>query len=135
MTSQPSAAVPNKSFSCPDGSWTLDFSALQITAQQLKALGQLPQRHGLPAAIRRLFSGQVVNPSENRSALHALLRASGPQPGIDLSAVQRPDAAAEPDPCWHWRLAAGPLAGGRCAGRGRKRCSGALAVTPGRTAP
>src|SRR5690625_1203722 len=85
MTSQPSAAVPNKSFSCLDGSWTLDFSALQITAQQLEALGQLPQRHGLPAAIERLFAGQVVNPSENRAALHTLLRAAGPQPGIDRS--------------------------------------------------
>src|SRR5690625_48912 len=85
MTSQPSAAVPNKSVSCLDGSWTLDFSALQITAQQLEALGQLPQRHGLPAAIERLFAGQVVNPSENRAALHTLLRAAGPQPGIDRS--------------------------------------------------
>lgn len=85
MTNQSSAAALKENFICPDGSWTLDFSALQMTAQQLEALGQLPQQHGLPAAIRRLFSGQVVNPSENRAALHTLLRASGPQPGIDRS--------------------------------------------------
>ena len=52
----------------------LDFSRQRIDADALQALIERADAVGLRAHIEALFSGAVVNESENRAALHTLLR-------------------------------------------------------------
>jgi len=51
-----------------------DFSKQRITAQTLGLLAALARERGLAAAIDRLFSGEAVNVTEKRPALHTALR-------------------------------------------------------------
>ncbi len=52
----------------------LDYSKQRVNDDVLSALEQLFCQLKLPEAIRDLFSGEVVNKSENRPALHSQLR-------------------------------------------------------------
>ncbi|HUG03843.1 MAG TPA: glucose-6-phosphate isomerase [Steroidobacteraceae bacterium] len=52
----------------------LDFSRQRIDADALQALIERADAVGLRGRIEALFSGAVVNESENRAALHTLLR-------------------------------------------------------------
>jgi glucose-6-phosphate isomerase len=52
----------------------LDFSRQRVDAPALAALVALAGARGLAARIAALFSGEVVNETENRAALHTLLR-------------------------------------------------------------
>jgi glucose-6-phosphate isomerase len=52
----------------------LDFSRQRIDADALQALIERADAVGLRERIEALFSGAVVNESENRAALHTLLR-------------------------------------------------------------
>ncbi len=67
----------------------LDYSKNHLTGSSLTALLQLAEARELENGIDALFSGAIVNPSENRPALHALLRQSDAQPlmldGINLT--------------------------------------------------
>jgi glucose-6-phosphate isomerase len=53
----------------------LDYSKHRITDETLKLLVQLAQQSGLPARIHAMFSGQRINVTEKRAALHVALRA------------------------------------------------------------
>ena len=53
---------------------SLDYSKNRITERTLQLLLDLAEQRGLPAAISGLFSGDQVNRSEHRPALHTALR-------------------------------------------------------------
>lgn len=61
-------------FSLRVGALFLDYSKQRIDTAQMAALLALAQAVHLPQAIEALFSGQHVNPSEDRPALHTALR-------------------------------------------------------------
>jgi glucose-6-phosphate isomerase len=52
----------------------VDFSKQRITDETLHLLVALARERGVPAAIERLFTGERVNATENRPALHTALR-------------------------------------------------------------
>ncbi len=52
----------------------VDFSKQRITRETLQLLIALARERGVPAAIEKLFTGERVNASENRPALHTALR-------------------------------------------------------------
>lgn len=52
----------------------VDFSKQRVTARTLAMLAELARERGLPAAIDRMFAGEVVNATEKRPALHTALR-------------------------------------------------------------
>ena len=54
--------------------WTADMSRQFVTADVESALLNYADQAGLPAAIDALFNADIVNPSENRPALHWALR-------------------------------------------------------------
>jgi glucose-6-phosphate isomerase len=60
----------------------LDYSKHLLSASALSSLIQLAEQAGIPESIEQLFSGAHVNNTEDRPALHTLLRASsgGDQP-------------------------------------------------------
>ena len=51
-----------------------DFSKQRITAETLALFVALARERGVPASIERLFSGERVNVTEDRPALHMALR-------------------------------------------------------------
>ncbi|HUL57085.1 MAG TPA: glucose-6-phosphate isomerase [Usitatibacter sp.] len=51
-----------------------DFSKQRLTAETVTLLTALARERGVPAAIERLFTGERVNVTENRPALHTALR-------------------------------------------------------------
>jgi glucose-6-phosphate isomerase len=59
-------------FSC--AGIAVDISKQRITAQTLPLLAALARDRGLSAAVEGLFTGQRVNSTENRPALHTALR-------------------------------------------------------------
>ena len=56
----------------------LDFSRQRLTAETLALLQALAGARGVAAARKALFAGEVVNPSENRAALHPDARSAAP---------------------------------------------------------
>lgn len=52
----------------------VDLSKQRLTPASVAMLAQLARERGLPEAIERLFSGERVNTSEHRAALHTALR-------------------------------------------------------------
>ncbi|MGH8131303.1 MAG: glucose-6-phosphate isomerase [Steroidobacteraceae bacterium] len=58
----------------------VDFSRQRIDEQALEALVALADASGLRARIDAMFAGEPVNESENRAALHTLLRAPAASP-------------------------------------------------------
>jgi glucose-6-phosphate isomerase len=73
----------------PDG-MLIDFSKQRIVDETLELLVGLAQACELPRRIDELFSGAIVNPTENRPALHTALRADASRPlligGRDVAA-------------------------------------------------
>ena len=71
----------------------VDFSRQRLDVPAFEALVDLARMADLPAWIERLFSGDVVNPTEGRPALHTLLRAPQGAPvnvqGADARALVR----------------------------------------------
>lgn len=65
-------------FSVKDCGMLFDYSKQRVTAQTIKSLCELANQSGLKQAIEDLFSGAVVNKTEQRAALHTELR--HPQP-------------------------------------------------------
>lgn len=66
----------------------LDFSKQRVTSDILNHLEKLAQQAELPYWREQLFTGAVVNPSENRAALHTALRAPANQQSADLACVE-----------------------------------------------
>src|SRR5690349_24532803 len=52
----------------------LDYSKNRITDETLELLIQLAEECGLRACIQAMFSGEHINVTENRAALHIALR-------------------------------------------------------------
>jgi glucose-6-phosphate isomerase len=67
----------------------IDYSKNWITEESIDLLCALAEERRLPAAIQALFSGEKINYSEQRPALHALYRLPPNKPfilnGIDLA--------------------------------------------------
>lgn len=59
-----------------------DFSKQRLDSMAIDALFALAERAGLAARRRALFAGEVVNPTENRPALHMALRGKAPDAAI-----------------------------------------------------
>lgn len=72
-------------FSLIEQGWLLDFSRLPLTRLQFEEVAGSIEAAGLADAVKRLFGGAIVNPSEQRPALHMALRAADPAsfPGAD----------------------------------------------------
>ena len=60
------------------GEVLLDYSKNLLDAETLRLLIELARERDLAGAIGRLFSGEPVNVSENRAALHTALRSESP---------------------------------------------------------
>ena len=56
----------------------VDYSRHFLSAKTLPLLVALARKRDLPACIERMFTGERINNSENRAALHIALRANGP---------------------------------------------------------
>ncbi len=77
-------------FACAD--IAVDLSKQRLAPATVRLLAALARERGLPAAIERLFTGERVNTSERRPALHTALRGDEHVmlDGVDLLAeVQR----------------------------------------------
>ncbi len=61
-------------FTFPCAGIAVDLSKQRLTRETLAKLVALARERALPAAIERLFTGERVNTSENRPALHTALR-------------------------------------------------------------
>jgi len=63
-----------ETFSRRHGNLLFDFSKQRVTSETIELLCGLARECDLDAWIEKLFSGEVVNDSENRPALHTALR-------------------------------------------------------------
>ena len=75
-------------FSATGGGLLLDYSKQIVTPATMRLLLALARECNLEASMRRLFSGEHVNTTENRAALHMALRAAKPMM-LDGSDVTR----------------------------------------------
>ncbi len=62
-------------FSLRRGDMLLDYSKHLITGETLRLLLELARQRELPAWIERMFTGEKINTTEDRAALHTALRA------------------------------------------------------------
>jgi glucose-6-phosphate isomerase len=60
------------------GDWRFDASRIPLPLDDWRAIRAPRQLDALRSAVDALFGGAIVNPSENRPALHMALRASDP---------------------------------------------------------
>ncbi|TVS11523.1 MAG: glucose-6-phosphate isomerase [Wenzhouxiangella sp.] len=72
----------HKRFSMIDAGWRVDYSGFPLTCAARDELLGLAGTGELARAVTALFSGAIVNPSENQPALHMSLRAAGPDPEL-----------------------------------------------------
>ncbi len=66
-----------KKFSIFSNDILFDFSKNRITDKTLPLLIDLAKQQGLDAKIRAMFSGELINTTENRAVLHTALRNTG----------------------------------------------------------
>ena len=88
----------------------LDFSKQLLDANALQALVQLAEQAQLPTAINGLLSGAEVNNTEQRPALHSLLRASAAPGGLE-DKFQEVSLAKDTMRRWSERINAGEQLG------------------------
>ncbi len=72
---------------CQTAGLTLDYSKQNITDEVFAELLQLADSCQLPSHIKKLFSGDIVNLSENKAALHTALRAPAEALPNDLGMI------------------------------------------------
>jgi len=101
-----------ESFTLQAAGITLDYSKNRINNDTLPLLTALANKQALPSAISAMFSGELVNKSENRSALHTALRNFSDEPvyvgGKDVMPEVRAILVKMKEFCWrirnqHWR--------------------------------
>ena len=101
-----------KTFQVSAADLTLDYSKNRINQQTLPLFNKLALACKLPDAITAMFSGELVNKSENRPALHTALRNFSDDPvmvdGIDVMPEVRATLTRMKEFCWrirnqHWR--------------------------------
>ena len=75
-------------FSLDSGDLHLDYSKNYLTAETRKLLVRLAKEARVPQAIEAMFTGKIVNATEQRPALHAALRAKlSDQVALDVPGV------------------------------------------------
>lgn len=91
---------------------SLDYSKNRIQPETMDLLTQLAVKRELPAQIKALFDGELVNKSEQRPALHTALRNFSDRPvmvdGVDIMPEVRDTMSRMERFCWkvrrkHWR--------------------------------
>ena len=78
-----------KDFSARAGDLLLDFSRTGMDQKTLTQLLELAERSGVEQARQRLFSGEHINFTENRPALHMALRSDDVLDRLDVETVNR----------------------------------------------
>jgi glucose-6-phosphate isomerase len=74
-------------FELDDGGMLFDWSKTHLTDDVLSGFEALAQAAGLNEARRKLFAGEVVNPSEGRAAEHTTLRGVGNPARVEEAAA------------------------------------------------
>src|SRR5688572_1744079 len=82
--------------SCEAAGLYLDYSKQRLGRETVDLLANFAEARGLPAAIAKMFSGERVNVTEQRPALHVALRNISGRPVMtagrnvmtDITAVQ-----------------------------------------------
>jgi glucose-6-phosphate isomerase len=74
-------------FELDDGGMLFDWSKTHLTDDVLSGFEALAQAAGLAEARRKLFAGEVVNPSEGRAAEHTTLRGVGNPARVEEAAA------------------------------------------------
>lgn len=67
--------------------WTLDYAKNRASDKTLALLIDLAKEAGLESAIKKMFSGEHLNSTEDRSVLHVALRASQAQKSLMVDGV------------------------------------------------
>ena len=70
------------------GGVLFDWSKTHLTDALLEGFEALAEAAGFAEQRRRLFAGEVVNPTENRAAEHAALRGVGKAASVEGFAVE-----------------------------------------------
>jgi len=65
-------------FALPQAGLLFDFSKQRVTQETLQHLIKLAEARDLTGFIRRMATGEAINTTENRAALHIALRAQSP---------------------------------------------------------
>ena len=69
-----------EAFSIEDCGLLLDYSKNRVTAETMRLLVALAESAGLAEAIERMFTGEKINVTEGRAALHTALRNRSDEP-------------------------------------------------------
>ncbi len=73
--------------------WTVDTSRQYLDAAAVESLNETARAKDLEGAVRRLFAGDKVNPSEGRAAMHWALRTPSPSGSEETRAHESVQAA------------------------------------------
>ena len=76
-------------FELAEGGMLFDWSKTHLTDDLLAGFEALADAAGFAEQRRRLFAGEVVNPSENRAAEHSALRGVGKEASVEEAAALR----------------------------------------------
>ena len=74
-------------FELAEGGMLFDWSKTHLTDDLLAGFEALADAAGFAEQRRRLFAGEVVNPSENRAAEHSALRGVGKEASVEEAAA------------------------------------------------
>jgi glucose-6-phosphate isomerase len=93
-------------FSIETAGLLLDYSKNLVTAQTLELLASLAEEAGLQKAISDMFSGEAINTTENRPALHVALRS--PEQNTEFekavhSTLDQMEAFVNDVSSWEWQ--------------------------------
>ena len=67
----------------PEGGVLFDWSKTHLTEELLAGFEALAEAAGFLEMRRKLFAGEVVNPTENRAAEHSALRGVGKEASVE----------------------------------------------------
>ena len=76
-------------FELPEGGVLFDWSKTHLTEELLAGFEALAEAAGFTEQRRKLFAGEVVNPTENRAAEHTALRGVGKDASVEEAAALR----------------------------------------------
>ena len=76
-------------FELPEGGVLFDWSKTHLTDDLMAGFEGLAEAAGFAEMRRKLFAGEVVNPTENRAAEHTALRGVGKEASVEEAAALR----------------------------------------------
>jgi glucose-6-phosphate isomerase len=76
-------------FDMPEGGVLFDWSKTHLTEELMAGFEALADAAGFDEMRRKLFAGEVVNPTENRAAEHSALRGVGKDASVEEAAALR----------------------------------------------